>query len=192
MTEILSAAWRRVDVDRGLGFVTFVVEPEGSRADGTEVIVDGEASYSVVFTVTADDEWRALSLVAQVLSVGGPRRVELAGDGRGSWMVDGVPQEHLDGCMDVDIVSTPCTNTHAIRRLGLSVGESADLRVAWVDVPSLEFTLSKQRYTRLDEGRYEFRSLDSERAYELTVDRGAVVIDYQDFAERIADDRAVR
>ena len=185
MTEIHGAAWRRVDVDHGLGFVTFVLESDGGEAFGCEVVVDGATSYSVNFSVAADADWRSRSLVAEVLSTGEPRHVDLTGDGRGRWMVDGVHQPHLDGCLDVDIVSTPCTNTHAIRRLGLEVGESADIKAAWVDVPSLEVTLSNQRYSRLDVNLYEYKSLGSGRAYNVTVDEHDVIVDYQDFAERV-------
>lgn len=185
MTEIHEAAWRRVDVDHGLGFVTLVLEPDGSEAFGAEVVVDGTTSYSVNFSVAADAGWRSRSLVAEVLSAGRPRHVDLTGDGLGSWMVDGVHQPHLDGCLDVDIVSTPCTNTHAIRRLGLDVGESTDIKAAWVNVPSLTVTLANQRYTRLDVNLYEFKSLGSGRAYEVSVDENDLIVDYQDFAERV-------
>ena len=186
MTEIHGAAWRRVDVDHGLGFVTFVIDPEGSEAFGAEVIVDGSTSYSVNFAVAADAGWRSRSLVAEVLSSGRPRHVDLTGDGHGSWLVDGVHQPHLDGCLDVDIVSTPCTNTHAIRRLGLEVGESADIKAAWVDVPSLEVTLSSQRYTRLDVNLYEYKSLGAGRAFEVSVDEHDLIVDYKGFAERLS------
>ena len=185
MTEIHGAAWRRVDVDHGLGFVTLVLEPDGSEAFGAEVVVDATVSYSVNFAVAADAGWRSRSLVAEVLSGGRPRHVDLTGDGQGSWLLDGVHQPHLDGCLDVDIVSTPCTNTHAIRRLGLGLGESANIKAAWVDVPSLEVTLANQRYTRLDANRYEFKALGSGRAYEVSVDEHDLIVDYQDFAERV-------
>jgi hypothetical protein len=186
MTEIHGAAWRRIDVEHGLGYTSFFIEPDGSEAFGAEVIVDGAVSYTVNFTVAADSEWRSRSLFAEVLSGDKVRRVDLTGDGRGSWMVDGVHQPNLNGCLDVDIVSTPCTNTHAIRRLALEVGDSVDIKAAWVDVPSLEVTLSNQRYTRLDVNRYEYRSLGSGRAYEVTVDQHDVVVDYQDFVERVS------
>lgn len=185
MTDIHGATWRRVDVDHGLGFVTFVLEPDGSEAFGTEVVVDGTTAYSVNFAVAADAGWRSRSLVAEVLSPGRPRHVDLTGDGRGSWMVNGEHQPYLDGCLDVDIVSTPCTNTHAIRRLGLEVGESTDIKTAWVDVPSLEVTLANQRYTRLETSLYEFKSLGSGRAYEVSIDEHDLIVDYQGFAERV-------
>ncbi len=100
-------------------------------------------------------------------------------------MVDGLPAPQFDGCLDVDIASTPCTNTHAFKRLSLEVGNAADINVVWVDVPSLEVSLSHQRYTRLADRLYEFRSLDSGAAYELSVDENDMVVDYQHFAARI-------
>jgi uncharacterized protein len=37
-----------------------------------------------------------------------------------------------DGCRDVDLEASPCTNTIPIHRLGLEAGDSADAPAAYV------------------------------------------------------------
>lgn len=163
-------------------------------AYGMETGVDAGAAWGVSFTVAVDPSWLTRQFSAHAISWLGSRWLFLVCDGTGTWthLKEGKrqPAPELDGCTDVDIVSTPFTNTLPIRRLRLAVGESADIRAAWVDVPSLEVSVSNQRYTRLDPAngvdRYEFVELDSGDAYQLTVDEDGLVIDYENFAERVA------
>jgi hypothetical protein len=93
----------------------------------------------------------------------------------------------LEGCVDVDISATPFTNTLPIRRLGLEPGESAELRVAYVDVPELAVGPARQRYEYLEEraggGLYRFEAppieaLPSGFTAQIPVDVDGLVIDY--------------
>jgi hypothetical protein len=184
-----SIAWRRLDLDHGLGAARVSSVPDGFGADGCDVAVDGERLWWVTWGVDVDGGWRTRSFAAAAVGPSGERDLTLVADRSGSWTREGEPAPELDGCTDVDIVSTPFTNTLPIRRLGLAVGESADIRAAWVDVPSLELAVSTQRYTRLEpeEGvdRYRFVALDSGDAYLITVDDDGLVIDYERFAQRV-------
>lgn len=76
----------------------------------------------------------------------------------GRWIANGGAQPALDGCLDIDLAFTPSTNTLPIRRLGLSVGEAAQVRAAWVRVPNLSVEPLAQTYTRLGPLRYEYQS----------------------------------
>lgn len=185
----VSVAWRRVDLDHGLGAVRVSAIPEGFAAEGCEVSIEGERLWWVTWGVDVDEAWRTRSFAAAVGGASDERDLTLVADRSGSWTLEGEPAPELDGCTDVDIVSTPFTNTLPIRRLGLAVGESADIRAAWVDVPSLELSVSNQRYTRLEPAdgvdRYEFKELDSGDAYLLTVDEDGLVVDYERFAQRV-------
>ncbi len=83
--------------------------------------------------------------------------------------------------------STAFTNTLPIRRLGLQPGESAELSVAYIDVPTLGVTPARQRYGCLarsaEEGRYRYESLPSAAlpggfTDDLLVDADGLVVDY--------------
>ena len=83
-----------------------------------------------------DAEWRVRSVA--VTDHAGDRRLRLLADGGGAWTTgDGTPLPQLDGCIDVDLVATPFTNTLPIRRLGLEPGESAEIKVAYLPLPDL-------------------------------------------------------
>jgi hypothetical protein len=60
------------------------------------------------------------------------------------------------GCTDIDLISAS-TNTIPIRRLGLAVGETAEVGAAWLRFPVSTLSL-EQRYTRLEEGLYRYES----------------------------------
>ena len=102
-------------------------------------------------------------------------------DDQGHWRDDAGPLPDLDGCLDVDISSTPCTNTLPIRRLALAIGESRDIDVAYLSVPRLTISRARQRYQRLDRG-YRYRS--GRFAADLTVDDADLVIDYPNLWRR--------
>ena len=72
---------------------------------------------------------------------------------------------------------TPATNTLPIRRLGLDVGEEAEIHVAWPVWPDLTLQRTLQRYTRLAEDRYRYRQDEFDAG--LTVDRQGLVLEYE-------------
>ena len=51
--------------------------------------------------------------------------------------------------------------------------------MVYLAVPSLELSVSPQRYTRLDEHRWRFESLDSGFTAILTVDADGIVTEYE-------------
>jgi len=77
------------------------------------------------------------------------------------------------------------TNTLPIRRLGLAVGQSATLSVAFVSVPDLRVEHVKLRYTRLAPLRYRYEGLDSGFTAEIAVDEAGLVIDYPQLCRRV-------
>lgn len=181
------AAWTRLDVPEGLGIGTLITEPDGYRLEAGETVADGGDRFACRFTVRTDLAWVTLGARVEVLSAGGVEVVEL-GCRNGHWTVAGRSARDLVGCVDVDVASTPVTNTLPIRRLGLRPGEYRDIAVAWIDVPSLRVRRVKQRYTRLKAAggldRYVYRSPEHGE-YELSVDRSGLVVDYERFARRL-------
>lgn len=112
----------------------------------------------------------------------GPLALEHGAEG---WTVGGEPRPDLAEAIDVDIVITPFTNTLAIRRLALEVGQSADIVTSWVDVPALQVIPDPQRYTRIEDRVYRFESLDSDFTADIVVDEDGFVVDYPGLFERV-------
>ena len=115
------------------------------------------------------------------------RTMRFATDGQGHWTDDrGAALPALEGCLDIDIWPTPFTNSFPIRRVSLAVGERCEFRMAWVDGTALTVRPQAQAYTRLDERRYRFESLDgSGFTADLEVDEHSLVVDYPGLFRRV-------
>ncbi|MCY0877421.1 MAG: putative glycolipid-binding domain-containing protein [Firmicutes bacterium] len=96
----------------------------------------------------------------------------------GIWLVNGTAAPGLAPCLDVDIGVTPSTNSLAIRRLTLHVGESQDVWACWVSIPELTVHALAQRYTRLSSDVYRYESLQSGFSARLRVDEEGIVQEY--------------
>jgi hypothetical protein len=156
--------------------------PDGWRLAGVVVLpIDGEPA-EIRYHVTLDGGWRTEE--AGVAIDAGPvrRAFAFSVDARGRWRVDGEPMPALDGCVDIDLGFTPATNTLQIRRLGLGVGESRTLPVAWLSFPELEVQPLTQTYERLAEDRWRYG--DPDTTTDLLVDAHGFVLRYGDDAWR--------
>src|SRR5690606_9619420 len=118
----------------------------------------------------------------------------LEGDGEGRWLVDGSAAPDLDGCLDVDLESSACTNTLAVHRLRLADGESADAPAAYVradgpDVMRLEPTYARPTVGAVDDtGRLglDYRAPAFEYSARLVFDDAGLIVHYPGLARRSA------
>jgi uncharacterized protein len=96
----------------------------------------------------------------------------------------------LDGCRDVDIEASACTNTTPIHRLGLEAGDSADTPAVYVRWLDLSVERLEQEYHRLDEDkrrlRFDYRAPRFDYAATLVFDRSGLVLSYPSIASRAA------
>lgn len=161
----------------------------GAVADGLIIGIGEGKLFRVSYLVRCDASWRIRRVRVRMLA-SDRRSIGLRSDGDGRWLDDrGEPVPELEGCTDVDLSATPFTNTLPIRRLGLRPGHSAELLVAYVDVPSLRVRADRQRYTCLDltsdRAVYRYEGLSSGFAAELTVDVDGLVVDYPPLFRRV-------
>ena len=102
------------------------------------------------------------------------------GDGAGHWN-----DPLIEGCIDVDIQASPFTNTIAIRRLGLSPDQSAEIRAAFIEVPGFTAKPAPQRYKCRTPHRYRYEGLDTDFTAVLIVDDEGLVVDYTGWFKRV-------
>ncbi|MGZ6134873.1 MAG: putative glycolipid-binding domain-containing protein [Myxococcaceae bacterium] len=174
--------WRRLDVPGSEEFRETGLTFQGRAR------VEEATPWTVAYRVTFDAGWTTLLAEASVKHPGGPRHLLLVRDPSGHWRANGREIERCQGALDVDLGMTPSTNTSAIRRLGLPVGESAELVVAWVRFPDLDVQPLRQRYTRLSATEYSYESLrDGVVTFHarLEVDTAGLVERYQGLFERV-------
>ena len=153
----------------------------GWRVRGTVLTHEATQPIELRYAVTVDPAWATTS-VEVLVAQGGSHARELA-ELRGMWSGTERPPEYSD-CVDVDLSFTPATNTLPIRRLGLAIGEDAEIHVAWLRWPELTVQRVLQRYTRLAEHRYRYTQDEFEA--ELTVDRQGLVLEYEGLWRTIA------
>jgi hypothetical protein len=163
------------------------------RAAGQLVIAEGWLA-SADYEIRCQPGGRFAELKMYITNARGQRTLVLTATPDGSWRANGQPRPDLTGCIDIDINSTPLTNTLPIRRLGWAPGQARDFVMAHVSVPELTVRSVQQRYTCLTTGaagtdrdaspgeasalfRYETAPFRAD----LLVDDNGLVVDYPDF-----------
>jgi uncharacterized protein len=170
--------------DPGAEYVTLWQLPDGYRAQGRMAGVYEGQPARASYRLELDAGWRVRRLAAAWVAPDATHRLRLHRDAAGAWHDQNGPRPDLAGCVDVDMVWTPLTNTLPIRRLGLAAGEHREISVAYITPPALTVAPDGQRYTRLGPYRWRFDSLDSAFTAEITVDGDGLVIDYSTLFRR--------
>lgn len=153
----------------------------GWRLRGTVLTHEANEPIELRYAVTVDAAWATTDVEVLVAFAGGDLREPVGlGD---PWSAKERPPEYR-GCVDVDLSFTPATNTLPIRRLGLEVGEKAEIDVVWLVWPELRFVRAHQRYARLAKDRYRYTQDDFEA--ELTVDEQGLVLEYEGLWKAVA------
>jgi hypothetical protein len=128
------------------------------------------------YTIQTDESWHSRSVRLDLDEPTGTQTVELAADAAGSWTRDGVPMELPFPCQDIDLAISPSTNTLAIRRLALAVGETGHAHVLWIQVPSFGMRAVEQAYERIDKTTYRYKGKFG--SYKIEVDDNGLVLQY--------------
>jgi uncharacterized protein len=142
--------------------------------------IDGETPFRLHYKIKTDQEWRTRKLWVRAVTPFNERELTLRGDGRGNWRSDdGMDLPALRDCIDVDITTTPFSNTLPINRLQLIPGQSVDIRVVYVTAPGLAISVSAQRYSRREASEdIFFESPAHDFTALLPIDGDGLVLDY--------------
>ncbi len=157
--------------------------------------------YRLNYKLETDYGFTTLGLLVTAHGTGWSRRLDLRRNRRGQWSArtksegdadlpaPGGDTSTFSEALDCDLGLSPLTNSMPVLRHGLlRGGRPVDFLMAWVSVPDLAVSASRQRYTFVraqGEGavvRYE--SLDSDFTADITFDRDGLVVDYPGIARR--------
>jgi uncharacterized protein len=184
-----AAAWRHQDARDGFEVVFLHTSNAGHRLRGCTTAVEDGEPWIVRYEIVLDDAWRTITAYVGGQSPRAEHVVRLEADGSGHWRVDGASAPHLDGCFDVDLESSSCTNALPVHRLRLGVGEPADAPAAYVRAVGLDVERLEQRYVRIDDdgARQRFDYIAPVFDYEglLVYDDAGLVLDYPGIAVRV-------
>jgi uncharacterized protein len=184
------AAWQHRDARDGFEVVFLHAGDDGYRLEGhTAAVEDGQA-WAVRYLITLDAGWHTRSARVSGRSETGLHELTLEADGTGSWRINGAKAPHLDGCLDVDLESSSCTNAFPVHRLGLEVGQDADAPAAYVRALDLSVQRLEQRYVRMENRgeheRYDYTSPAFGFESQLVYDEFGLVLEYPGIAVRAA------
>ena len=178
--------WKRLD-RRGHEAARLSLDPSGS-ANSARWRLAGAAAFAyegdpclLSYQISGDADWRTVT--ATVTGWVGVRSIEvhLARNAADQWTLNGEPCPAVAGCLDLDLNFSPSTNLLPIRRLGLAIGQVAEVRAAWLRFP--EFTLEPltQSYRRTSETTYRYESSGGAFVAHLTVNAVGFVTRYPHF-----------
>lgn len=185
------AAWRHVAASEGFEVVWIAPTSAGGHTfTGHSVAVGEGAAWAVRYAIEVDAGWATRR--AEVWSrtdAGEELVVRLDARGGGRWRVDGRPAPSLDGCLDVDLEASACTNTLPVHRLALRAGAGADAPAVYVRAAGLAVERLAQTYHRVaDDGprsRFDYAAPRFSYADRLVYDEAGLVLDYPGLAVRV-------
>jgi len=184
MSKKTIARWRDWS-GKGIEHLVLREVPEDIVAEAVILGATDHEVFAARYRIVCDKSWRVRKV--EIGRIGDGDAVELESDGAGNW-IDGSarPLPQLASAIDIDISVTPFTNTLPIRRLGLQVGQSADILTVYVQLPGLTVATDRQRYTCLEpDRRYRYESLDSDFTRDIEVDDHGLVVTYPGLFRRV-------
>lgn len=157
-----------------------VSEGSSRRLEGTAVFSHEGQACQLRYHIVCNEAWQTLS--ATVTGWLGKTSVDIqvTTDTHGHWWLNEVEQSGVEGCTDIDLNFSPSTNLLPIRRLNLEIGQSAEVKAAWLRFPSFKLELLLQEYHHLDETTYRYESGGGQFVADLKVNRTGFVVDYPD------------
>ena len=173
----LKVLWRRIGTE-GMDACSFDLSEDGCTISGSALYLERIEPAKFEYSVTCNSEWS--SQAAQVSGwIGSERREFLVSrNAAGAWFANGEEIEGVHGLLDIDLGFTPATNTNAIRRLALAVGEEAETTALWLDTEDWCFKPLTQVYRRTSETELSYRSPSHDYAATLLTDHFGIVRQY--------------
>lgn len=139
----------------------------------------------VEYSISCDTAWRTRRARVVLRDSSGERSLLVKTD-KGRWFENGRQKKSVTGCTDIDLGWSPSTNTIAIRRLALRVGERSDpVTAAWLRFPELRLEPLTQEYERLGDLRYRYVSRKGAFRAIIVVDADGLVLEYERYWRRI-------
>ena len=177
-----SVLWRRLD-HPGHESALLFSQAQSRHLQGTAVFSHNQHPCRLDYRIACDSRWHTLS--AKIAGWVGNSLIEIqlvvSPDQR--WQLNGKDCPDVAGCIDLDLNFSPSTNLLPIRRLGLAVGQEAEVRAAWLRFPSFRLEPLEQVYRRIDERSYRYESGGGRFVADISVDEEGLATRYAEIWE---------
>lgn len=167
--------WRRLDRP---GHDTCALWREGEvwQLEGIAVWSDVKGPSNMAYSVTCGADWFPHSARVQGRVAAQDISLSIRRGNGGEWRVNGEELPETYGLSDLDLGFTPATNTLPLRRLaGKGQGDSAAI---WLDDSDWQMKPMHQTYQRIESGRWDYHSHESDYRTALAVNMDGFVTDY--------------
>ncbi|RCH54480.1 hypothetical protein DJ568_11695 [Mucilaginibacter hurinus] len=123
--------------------------------------------FNAAYHITTDSQWRTMAFTIDYTWGNDTTHLNYSSDTQGNWLTTSKEQPQLTGCIEIDFTATPFTNTLAINRLNLTIGQSTEIKVLYIDVEKDTVSSTRQIYTRIDQSTYHFATEGFESEFSL-------------------------
>jgi Uncharacterized protein conserved in bacteria len=175
--DLYSILWRRLD-GPGHESARIFSQDRSWQLEGTAVFASDGLPCRLDYQIVCNFAWQTAS--ARVHGWVGEKTIaiDISVDPARHWIMNGLEIPLVSGCMDLDLNFSPVTNMIPIRRLDLEIGQSADVKAAWLRFS--EFTLEPldQIYRRVGPAAYRYESGDGSFSADLAVTPAGLVTLY--------------
>ena len=177
-----SILWRRLDRP-GHEFARIYSQDSSWVLAGTAAFAHEEQACRLDYLIRCDGEWRTVACRVTGWLGNQSIEIDISVDANQQWQLNGGACDVVSGSVDVDLNFSPSTNLLPIRRIGLSIGEQAEVRAAWLRFPSFRLESLDQRYHRLTAETYRYASAGGSFVTDLEVNSAGFVTRYPNFCE---------
>lgn len=169
--------WHRLD-QPGHEAARLVFQDSFWRLSGTAVFVHEQQPCRLDYLVICDERWQTISGRVSGWVGNESVQIEIVADPARRWRLNGKEYPDVAGCLDLDMSFSPSTNLLPIRRLGLTVGQEAEVKAAWLRFPGFSLAPLEQRYHRMDATTYRYESAGGAFVAKLEVNAAGFVTRY--------------
>jgi uncharacterized protein len=182
-----SAIWQRLDIP-GMDSCRVLANPEGWKIEGTAIFAERGQTAALSYDIECDHDWSTRAAHVRGSVGGRDILVELQRTPGRGWTNNDQPLEKVAGLLDVDLGFTPASNTNALRRLDLQIGQEVETTAVWLDTTDWTVKPLTQFYMRLSSNVYKYRSPIHDYEAELEVDNIGIVINYPNLWKALPPD----
>ncbi len=174
-----SILWRRLD-QPGHEIARLVSELSGWHLIGAAVFTHKNRPCWLSYEIQCKATWVTRS--ARVIGWIGNDRVSIEVNVTSAqhWEINGKEVGEVEGCIDLDLNFSPVTNMLPVRRLSLAIGQGANVKAAWLRLPSFDLEPLEQIYRRVDTASYRYETADGHFRTDLQVNEAGFVVEYPD------------
>jgi hypothetical protein len=172
-----AALWERLDVP-GHDACRLTQLNDGWELRGTAIFVADAGPAHISYLVNCGRNWHCRFARLQGWLAHEQWDLEITRSPNGEWQVGEEKYGTMGDVVDLDLGFTPATNLLHLRRHDLPVGASADIPVAWLDLPQATLTYLPQHYERRSHNTYWYESPTTHYAAVLEMAASGFVADY--------------